>query len=125
MIVCRDRADAIEALTGGDGRRAFSGHAGDTGPACVFLFSGQGAQYAGMARALYRTEAVFRAEVDACCAVLGASGGPDLRAVLIEDGGMAAVAAALRETAVTQPALFVTEYALARCGGRGGWSRSR
>ena len=79
-------------------------------PGVAFLLSGQGAQYAGMAAALYRDEPVFRAEVDACCEALIAQGEPDLRPVVFAADGDAA----LQQTAVTQPALFVIEYALAQ-----------
>ncbi len=81
----------------------------------VFLFPGQGAQYLGMGRGLYETERVFREEVDRCAKVLEEPLGVDIREVLFpppesseEDRQR------IHQTALTQPAIFVIEYALAR-----------
>jgi acyl transferase domain-containing protein/acyl carrier protein len=78
-------------------------------PAVVFLFPGQGAQHAGMARGLYATEPEYRSRFDACAERLAPALGRDLRDVLLGDAGDA-----LASTAVAQPALFAVEYALAR-----------
>src|SRR5262249_13094512 len=77
----------------------------------AFLFPGQGAQYAGMGRDLYREEAVFRAEVDSCAEILLRHTRIDIREALY---GSEASDERLRETQLAQPALFVIEYALAR-----------
>ena len=75
----------------------------------VFLFPGQGAQYAGMGRALHAAEPVFREAFDACAGAAGEVLGFDLRERVFGDDPLA-----LQPTAVTQPALFAVEYALAR-----------
>ena len=112
VIVVRDAAGAAEALAQPD--RSGAGAAVEPGErSCVFMFSGQGSQYAGMARALYETELSFRADVDSCCEALRPHLGWDLRDVLTA-APLPEIAARLKETAVTQPALFVIEYALAR-----------
>jgi acyl transferase domain-containing protein len=68
-----------------------------------------------MGRELYEREAVFRQTVDQCALAFAAAQGYDLREVLYPAaGGEAAAAARLLETEVTQPALFVLEYALTR-----------
>ncbi len=67
-----------------------------------------------MARGLYDGDPAFRADVDECSEVLRPQLGLDLRDVLYpEPGGEAAAEQRLAQTAVTQPALFVIEYALA------------
>ena len=83
--------------------------------AVVFLYPGQGTQYPGMGRELYAAEPVYREAVDACCAVLDAELGVELKGLLYPAEGAeaeAAAAEALRRTALTQAVLFVTEYAL-------------
>ena len=75
----------------------------------AFLFSGQGSQHAGIGRGLYATEPVYRDVVDRCAQVLQPLIGADIRDLMHADDG----AAALAETRITQPVLFVAEVALA------------
>ncbi|WP_225408522.1 type I polyketide synthase [Stigmatella hybrida] len=114
VLVCRDMADAAAALRGGpSSRRVISAHLEGSAAEVVFLFPGQGAQHPGMTRVLYETEPVFRAEVDRCAGLLRPLlDDVDLRQVLYPAPGTPTDA--LHQTAFTQPALFVTEYALAR-----------
>ena len=81
----------------------------------VFMFTGQGAQYVNMAREIYQSEVIFRQTCDHCCELLKPQLGLDLRQLLYPTEAEAENAAQqLQPTAITQPALFVIEYALAQ-----------
>jgi acyl transferase domain-containing protein/thioesterase domain-containing protein/SAM-dependent methyltransferase/acyl carrier protein len=78
-------------------------------PRLVFLFTGQGAQYAGMARQLYETEPVFQEALERCAGLLEPHlDHPLLSIIFPDDGGDARI----DHTAFGQPALFSLEYAL-------------
>lgn len=115
-LVCRDVEDALSALEAGDAKRVMTATVTEAGePAVAFMFPGQGSQHVNMASELYQTEPTFRAHVDACCELLGPHLGFDLREVIFPPEEESEEAAErLGQTAVTQPALFVIEYALAR-----------
>ncbi len=115
MLVCRDLDDALTALSAGDPERLFSNFQEPKSRPVMFMFSGQGSQYVGMARDLYVHEPVFREQVDACSEALKPHLGLDLRDVLYPAAGREEWAAGqLAQTALTQPALFTIEYALAK-----------
>ena len=114
MLVCSDREDAICALESRDPKRVISHHRDAESPSVVFMFPGQGAQYVNMGAELYRTEQVFKSEIDRCSEILLSALGIDLRHVLYPASDKAKDAEALlTETRITQPALFAVEYALA------------
>jgi acyl transferase domain-containing protein/acyl-CoA synthetase (AMP-forming)/AMP-acid ligase II len=98
-------------LVGAPDGGVFSGHkfSGDS-PRVAFLFTGQGAQYASMARELYEHSGAFRLALDACDAILG----PLLTQPLLRVLYGPDASSLLDETEFTQPALFAVEYALAQ-----------
>jgi amino acid adenylation domain-containing protein len=109
FVVAADAAEAAGRLGGATGAPAVGGgetaaFAGDV----VFLFPGQGSQYASMGRALHESEPAFRAAYDACCEALARHGFANARQLFFDsDPGT------LTATSITQPALFCFEYALA------------
>ncbi|GAA6615706.1 SDR family oxidoreductase [Scytonema sp. NUACC26] len=139
-VVCRDIQDAVNALQ--EPRRVITSTQKTQKRSVAFMFSGLGTHYIDMALELYQTEPTFRACVDQCCDLLkphldldlrdvlypnrnGENGskqkqntpssGLDLRKMLGRGEEQADVATQkLNQTFLTQPAIFVIEYALAQ-----------
>jgi len=79
-----------------------------------FLFPGQGSQYIQMGKTLYDNEKVYREAVDKCAEMLTEELGLDIREILYPKDHFTDAEELLRNTRLTQPSLFVTEYALAQ-----------
>ncbi|WP_254775198.1 polyketide synthase [Pseudoxanthomonas sp. GM95] len=107
-VVATDVPDAIARLSSLETTAAVARSQPAKSCDVVFLFPGQGAQYAGMGRELYASEPAYRDAFDACAELLRADLGFDLR-----ERVFSGEADALLPTAVMQPATFAVEYALA------------
>ncbi|MFF8971241.1 type I polyketide synthase [Streptomyces sp. NPDC014995] len=105
-------ATGLAAFAAGERAEQVTAHApaGARARRVGWLFTGQGAQYAGMAARLAEAEPVFAQALAECVAALDAHLAEPLGPVLAGagDGGR------IDRTGFTQPALFAVEYALAR-----------
>ncbi len=81
-------------------------------PKIAFLFTGQGAQYPGMAHTLYQAQPAFRAALDRCATLLQPHLDRPLLDLLFDAADPNDRTHPLHQTAYTQPALFAIEYAL-------------
>ncbi|MAT97570.1 MAG: hypothetical protein CL608_10545 [Anaerolineaceae bacterium] len=115
MVVCRDMADAAATLRAVDRERIINRTQAEQTRPLIFMFSGQGSQYVNMGQSLYQTEPLFRETVAECAEALRPFLHLDLRDLIYPEAGKEEWAAEqLQKTAVTQPALFTIEYALAK-----------
>jgi acyl transferase domain-containing protein len=115
FLVCQDGVQAAEALARRDVKRVLTSVQSGGTKQVAFMFSGAGSQYVNMALELYQTEAVFREQVDRCCAWLKQRLGFDLReAIYPELMQVSRDRHDLYQTDMAQIALFVIEYSLGR-----------
>jgi phthiocerol/phenolphthiocerol synthesis type-I polyketide synthase E len=114
-FVCSSREDAVSLLRNPASSKAFIGQHKSGESPVVFMFTGQGSQYAGMAKGLYESEPIFRGVVDSCAEILTSVLELDLRRIIYAEGDKPEDGAArIHQTALSQPALFIFEYALAK-----------
>ncbi|MBN1940320.1 MAG: SDR family NAD(P)-dependent oxidoreductase, partial [Candidatus Aminicenantes bacterium] len=110
-VVCRDVREAVSELK----ERGAGSTEARPDRSIVFLFPGQGVQYAGMGRELYLREPTFRLWLDRSAEILSPLLGEDIRRIIHPDSGdPGAAAELLRQTRFAQPAIFAVSYALAR-----------
>jgi len=105
-VVCRDVDDAIAAW---ESISVTDPTDGAADPRVVFMFPGQGSQFAGMGADLYERETAFRAAMDACAEAFRPHLDWDVR-----DVAFGLDERDLRQTERTQPTVFSIEYSLAR-----------
>jgi len=75
------------------------------------MFTGQGSQYAGMGREMYRNFTVFKLAVDKCCEIFDNYLKKPLLTIMFSSEGTVE-SDLLNETYYSQPAIFTLEYAL-------------
>lgn len=79
------------------------------GPRVAFVFPGQGGQWCGMGRDLYRRDPVFARHLRRCDAVMAQASGAEVLKPLLEGDD-----AAFTNVATAQPLLFAMQVSLAR-----------
>jgi acyl transferase domain-containing protein/acyl carrier protein len=134
-LVAQGGAGAERVLASRAPGQLFDAAAPEGGQRVAFIFPGVGNQYPGMGKGLYETEPLFRETVDRCAEILRPYLGMDLREALYPADELAPAAdgpggldlramlgragrddemGLLESDRLAQPALFVTEYALAQ-----------
>jgi len=114
-LAVRDAEDAIAQLRDRDPKRVVTQRAVDGARPVVFMFPGGGAQYAGMGRELFESEPVYRDAMEECLVIVNARLGRDLGALMFASAtDTPSASRELERPALSLPALFSTEYALAR-----------
>jgi acyl transferase domain-containing protein/acyl carrier protein len=135
MLVCENTPGAVDILSTPDSAELRTFLAKTDIPSIVFMFPGQGAQYINMGLDLYRTEPIFREEIDRCFEILKSTRGYNLKEILYPGDLVREVSKVseenscifyssnksnqsymsnINQTEVTQPVLFAFEYALAK-----------
>jgi acyl transferase domain-containing protein len=112
----RGAVDGMADLAGGKQRPGVIRSECADRPTTAWLFTGQGSQYAGMARELFDAEPVFAETVKRCADTIDEMLPRPLLEVLFATGREAGAETgkALRHTSFAQPALFAVEVGLAR-----------
>lgn len=135
-LICQNADEAIKTLEIRDPQRILTSYCAPGEHPVTFMFPGLGNHYVNMGLDLYRSERVFREEIDRCCELLRPLLGLDLKEIIYPAGKERAASSAggrldlrkmlkpfdendeaaqkLNQTWLTQPALFVIEYALAK-----------
>jgi phthiocerol/phenolphthiocerol synthesis type-I polyketide synthase E len=137
IVLCTSLDEAAAALATGDPARVETFQVIYNEPSVVFMFPGQGSQYVNMGLELYRSEPVFREEMDRCIEILKPIMGCDIKEILYphfdcKDGfpgpppdGVGSLGQGdpresplpsdqINQTGITQPVIFALEYSLAR-----------
>jgi iturin family lipopeptide synthetase A len=115
MFVAENTTAALTVLTTRDSQRLPTTSTKPGFRPVMFMFPGQGSQYVNMTLELYREEPFFRDLIDHCAETLSPWLGLDLRELLYPpEQSKADASEKLSQTHITQPALFVVEYCLAK-----------
>ncbi|RAM48427.1 MAG: polyketide synthase [Hapalosiphonaceae cyanobacterium JJU2] len=114
IIVCKDLKDAVNLLKNQDSERVFSYHCQQNHCPVIFMFPGQGSEYANIGRELYEVEAIYRRHIDSCAGTLQPHLGLDIRELLFpQSEAMETASQKLKQPDIAQSVLFAVEYALA------------
>ncbi|SDN01108.1 amino acid adenylation domain-containing protein [Daejeonella rubra] len=111
FIIASDTRDLLRKLKSEDKQATDTKILQESATEVAFLFPGQGSQYPKMGNELYIQEPVYKKAVDECAELLLPWLKEDIRDILF---AKISEEEKIHRTRYTQPALFVTEYALAK-----------
>ena len=119
MVLCETAARAIEDLSSSDSSNIYTCPANHQNRPVVFMFSGLGSQYVNMGLDLYRSEPVFREEMDRCFNILHPLVDYDIKEILYPPDHTVTSphkleGADVDQIEISQLLIFIFEYALAR-----------
>ncbi|HLP46704.1 MAG TPA: SDR family NAD(P)-dependent oxidoreductase, partial [Candidatus Kapabacteria bacterium] len=119
MTVCRGTAEAAALLSSPGAGKVHAHLAVKENLPVIFMFPGQGAQYVNMGLELYKTEVVFRQEMDHCFEILKSLMACDIKEIIYPGSGNNGLTSSfsaniIDQTQITQPVIFIFEYALAK-----------
>jgi amino acid adenylation domain-containing protein/non-ribosomal peptide synthase protein (TIGR01720 family) len=114
LLVCRDCNEAAAILSDGDFREEQTGFCREEGNKVIFMFPGRETQYMNLGLGLYRTESIFKQEVEKCLEILKDFIPDDPSHILYPDNGQAVAADTGKAVKYAQPLIFIIEYALAK-----------
>lgn len=125
MVVCSSAEEAVEAFSDSEAKEVHTASLEKESKPIVFMFSGQGSQYVDMGLELYKTEPVFRGEMDRCLDILKPLMENDIKGLLYPslnpqqhhlkcDTLFPVDTERINQTEIAQVILFVVEYALAK-----------
>jgi acyl transferase domain-containing protein len=117
MLCCSTVEEAISGLSpSNDGvakTRTFVTDEDGGEKKIVFIFPGQGTQYTGMAQDLYRSQPLFREEMNRCFKILNGLLDYNLEEILYPVSNNFS-SSNIHQTEIAQPLLFAIEYALSK-----------
>jgi len=114
-LVCKDINSAVEILSSSQHRevRTYSANASqDEDRPVVFVFAGLGSQYINMGLDTYKTERIFREEMDRCFKILNSLVDYNIKEIIYPEAGNSQ--ADIDHIEVAQLLIFIFEYALAK-----------
>jgi len=113
-LVCRDVHEAMEALTTAKNGKFREYYSENDDKKIIFMFPGQGTQYINMGLDLYRSEEIFRREIDHASAILKPLLGFDIKDILYPPAdNIEEAKKKIDSVLVTPVVVFIFEYAFA------------
>ncbi|HLP59447.1 MAG TPA: SDR family NAD(P)-dependent oxidoreductase [Candidatus Deferrimicrobium sp.] len=113
VTLAASAAEAAQALSSPESGKLHMAVTKEEDKHVIFMFSGQGSQYVNMGLDLYRSEPVFRAEMDRCFELLKPLLNYDIKDMIYPSHGPDN-ADRVNQTEIAQPLLFAGEYSLAK-----------